>query len=727
MEKKIDIWAWIQKDKQRLLAEGGAKAAIVHHYQTFWGNFHDDNLMAELALNEALEAARAENEIRWELHLRHWRLQLWLTQDRIREMLPEAIDLLDLAVDERVKDVPQRICAYHDIVECYVQMDPAGYCEDIAANAEHILAQLPKRHPCADCARGNVARACASAGRVDEARHWLAEHEANQHERNYPGLLQGRAYSYALLHEWEKAEHYYLEATKAARKEEQRTSYIEALIGLARVRVQSGNVAGALDAMRAVRSNMKYEGGQNLLAFQLEVEGYLAEQQKVPQAALNYFTRAAKLYYELGRFRDAANSALRAVELARSSELPAEDAEEALELAAKAVGMLPPASKDLYDRLAKLGRQPAEPEQLQASTSSLTEEQGRDEEAQNERRTAEETLQLHLQTGNVAGIVAMLFRLGIWHNNHDQARAAVDYFIWSAALERLLKFAQREREDSLAALKHMQAKLPDGAIAAALRAAESAPPTQLLPLLTGLPTEQWKWTLQAIAAEVTGRPVVEPEPEGKNRQEQFERWVGHCASLTALIVRFREQADPAKYETWATSLEENAQDIEEQLGEHKDEPGALALPSFVRGLAALSRGESLEVVRQQVLPPFNQVIAQIQQVVTQPVWLHPESTPLDFLVEQAAQKAVRALRHHDEHRASRLANLALRYELMTIDLRQHKELESMASFLDALAALVRNDGQQLPVSEPPLEEPYATILAAVYQAGQEEEKDEPEQ
>ncbi len=716
----VNIWEWTHRDRKRLLEAGGAKASIIENYDLFWQTFHNDNITAELALNRALEAAHAEKEIGWELHLRHWRLQLWLTQDRIREMLPEAIDLLDLAVDERVKDVPQRICAYHDIVECYVQMDPAGYCEEIIANAEHILAQLPKRHPCADCARGNVARASAAAGRVEEARHWLAEHEANQNERNYTGLLEGRAYTYSLLQQWEKAEHYYLEASKVARKEGQSASYISALLGLARVRVKSGNVSGALEVMRAVRHNTKYEGGQNLLALQLEVEGYLAEQQKVPQAALGYFTRSARLDYELGRFRDAAENALHAAELARAENLP--EREEALEIAARAVGMMPPASRDVIARLEALGRQPAEPEPIQMAAPIVSEEQSRAAEAQKERKSIEEMLQAHIQTGNALGIVSMLFRLGIWHNTHEQARAAVDYFIWSAALERLLKFGQHEREDSLAALKHMRTKLPEGAVDAALRAAADTVPAQLLPMLTDLPAARWKWIVQAIAGEITDKPVVEPEPEeDEDGRARFEQWVGHCASMTALIVRFREQADPAKCEAWATTLEENAQEMENQLGEHKNEPHALVLPSFARGLARLCRGESFEVVQQQVLPPLNAIIGQIQQVAAQPVWFHPESSPLDYLVEQAAQRAVRALRHYDEHRATRHANLAFRYELMTIDLRKHNELEGMANFLDALAALVHTDGQHLPAVDPPLEEPYASILTAVYQAGQEPE------
>lgn len=720
MGSSIDIWKWTYEDRVRLLEEGGTKKTIAENYQKFWDYLYNDKITAEFLINEALDAARSTGEIRWELHLRHWRLQLWLTQDRIREMLPEAIDLLSLAVDERVKDVPQRICAYHDIVECYVQMDPAGYCEDIQENAQDILSQLPRRHPCADCARGNLARAMAAAGRADEAKHWLSEQEANLHERRHTGLIQGQARTHAFLQEWDKAERSYLEACEVARKEEKSLSYLESLLGVARARLGKGNISGALEIMQRVRRGAKYEGEVNLMALLLEVEGHLAEAHKVPQAAIGYFTRSAKLYHELGRFRDAAEVALHAAELALTIELPAPDREAALEISAKAVGMMPQTSKDVYQRLAALGRQPAEPEQKQPfSAEKVSETQSRAIEAQKERESIEEVLQSHIQCNNAHGIVSMLFRLGIWHDTHDEPRAAVDYFIWSAALERLLKFSQHEREYDLEVLKHMMDKLPAGAVEAALKASESTPPTQLLPMLTKLPLEQWHWTIRAIATEVTGKPVVEPEPEQADRQAQFEQWVGHCASMTALIVRFREKADPAKCEIWAAMLDQNAQEIENHLGDHRDEPGAMVVPSFARGIAALSRGTSLEEVSQSVLAPLNQVIQQIGQVATQPIWRHPESSPLDYLVEQAAQKAVRALRLHDEHRTPRLTCLAFRYELMTIDLRQHTELTGMANFLDALAVLVQNDNQELPASEPALEEPYTAILAAVYQAGQE--------
>src|SRR5579885_1802144 len=114
-----NIWAWVEEDEERLEREGGAKQAIVEGWNNFFYYRRRGNAAAaDQAIHRALEAARAEGELRWELLLRHWRLQLWLNHD-LNKVLPEAIDLLSLATDERLRDVPQRICAFHDVVDCH--------------------------------------------------------------------------------------------------------------------------------------------------------------------------------------------------------------------------------------------------------------------------------------------------------------------------------------------------------------------------------------------------------------------------------------------------------------------------------------------------------------------------------------------------------------------------------------------------------------------------------
>src|SRR5215472_15634079 len=163
-----DIWAWIHEDEGRLEAEGGQRASIAEGWDAFWHYYHRNFEAAETAISGAIEAAKSLGELRWELLLRHWRLQLWMSGD-VTRALPEAVDLLSLATDERVRDVPQRICAFHDLVDCHVRMDAAGYYEDILANAQDVLAQLPERHTCATCARMNMAIAAGTAGHAEEA------------------------------------------------------------------------------------------------------------------------------------------------------------------------------------------------------------------------------------------------------------------------------------------------------------------------------------------------------------------------------------------------------------------------------------------------------------------------------------------------------------------------------------------------------------------------------
>jgi len=703
-----DLWGWVGRDTYRLRKEGGSKQAIVDGYNDFWEHFHRDSAAADMAISGAIEAARATGEIRWELHLRHWRLQLWLRQRELKRMLPEAIDLLTLATDERVRDVPQRICAYHDVVECYVEMDAVGYYDEIIANSQEILAQVPQRHPCATCARSHIAQAAAAAGRVEEAKRWRNLCEANLKQPKYAELLTNFALMCELLSQWDDAERYYLEAHNTASRNRENDSFLEATLGIVRARVAKGDLQGAVGMLHIARKRMKYHNGTSLLARLLEVEGYFATALNEPQTAVDYFTRSARQYLDLGCYRDAALTSLHAAELAK--ELGLSRSEDALLIEGQAVGRMLPTSRDVYNRLAALGSQPAPP--TTAQSTNIDETISQDARDKSELIALNDLLQAHIANRNLQGVITMLYRLGRWHHKHGEHRAAVDYFIWNAILERFLKLSMAERKDTLGILKRLRKQLPHGSVDAALAATESGPPSWLSPLLSDISTGRWRWLVRSVATEVSGQPVVEPEPAETAARDNFNEWMIHTAGMVSLIVRFQDQADPAQCERWAATLDEIASSSEQHAG---PEGQGREFASLVRGLAALSRGASIEEANALVLTPYNQVIEQIGIVAKQPVWLHPGSSPLDFLVEQATQKAVTALRTDDEHRSQRLANLAFRYQLMTIDIRKRKELQPIARFLEALGTLVLAGGAQLPFMEPPLEAPFASMLAAVYE------------
>jgi tetratricopeptide (TPR) repeat protein len=713
-----DIWAWTYADRKRLRDAGGGRLAILDGWDRYNSYHHRNDAAADQVITSAIAAAKAEGELRWELLLRHWRLQLWLRHD-LRKVLPEAIDLLNLATDERVRDVPQRICAFHDVVDCHVQMDAVGYYEDIVANAQDVLAQLPARHTCATCARLNVAMAAGAAGHTKEAEQWIARLLAQIHQpkSSWPSWSNSLGDIYEGLGKWDDAEREYADAARDARQSEYGDFYVRAVLGLARVRAKRGNALEAAQTLHEARRSAKYSRGTSLLADLLDTEGWVAEVAGEQAAALDYFTRASRYYLALGRHRQAALTGLHAVEMAQAANLA--PAEEALSLAARAVGMMPPASTDVYRRLERLGKQPVPPDdpaQQGQMSAQLAEATARDGEVSqmdaSERAVLEGSLAAHMQSGNVRAVAMILYRQGRWDMEHKRLRAALDPLIANAVLERLLQLPMSDREDALELLKRAKGLLPPGSVGAALKAAESGPSALLAPLLGQFPLERWQWLVKSVAADLEEQPVVEPEPEDEERG--FGAWLEHVASMTALILRFHEQAEPEKCERWAQGLDETAAEIEAHLGLDGQgrEPATLA-----RGLAALARGANPEEVAGQVMPPFNEVIEQACAVAQEPVWHHPGSSPLDFLVEQVAQRAVRILRIRDEHRASRLANMAWRFELMALDLEKDKRLQPSAHFLKALSALLHADGQALPKVKPRLKKPFDAVLAAVYEAG----------
>jgi hypothetical protein len=283
---------------------------------------------------------------------------------------------------------------------------------------------------------------------------------------------------------------------------------------------------------------------------------------------------------------------------------------------------MPRTSQDVYRRLERLGRQPVSPatspEEATGNQTSIPAYSVQESLLleRKERGALEETLAAHMHNGNPRWVAMALYRLGRWYALHDQPRAALDYLISNALLERLLQLPMDDREDALQILKDLQGKLPPGTIPAALAAAAAGPPAWLSPLVGEISEQRWRWLVQSVARDVAEEPAVEPEPEDIGPQQAFGAWLEHVASMTALIVRFRERADAEQRERWARGLEEMAEDIEGRIGSKEEgrEPATLA-----RGLAALARGAHPAEVAQQVLPPFNQVIEQIVAVAREPV------------------------------------------------------------------------------------------------------------
>src|SRR5262249_55432363 len=152
-------------------------------------------------------------------------------------------------------------------------------------------------------------------------------------------------------------------------------------------------------------------------------------------------------------------------------------------------------------------------------------------------------------------------------------------------------------------------------------------------------------------------------------------------SLSALVLRFRDRTATESLESWTSFMRASARDLKRQVS---DEEGTRALLAFLDALVALVEGGDPARCCARVPPPFDTLLQQVLELAAAPVWQHPGNFPIEFLVERAAQRAVRGLRVSDEHRAMRLANLALRFDLMALDLRQQEELMPLARFLETL-------------------------------------------
>lgn len=710
-----DIWAWIYEDRDRFIEQGGQHQTIVENFGDFLNNYDNNHIASEFAIAQALEAAKETGELKWQLLLRHWRLQLWYKHEQLKRALPEAIDLLSLATDPRVRDVPQRICAYNDIVECYANMDAVGYHQEITENALDILSQLPKSHNCATCARSNLASTAAAVGKFEEAEQWVSQTKSVLGSNVQAGSLIEFGNVQGLCGKLDESEASYLEARQQAGEKKERGRFISATLGLAQVYLEKKDIQKAYQMIENAQQHMKFHDNEYDVAKLAKLEGLLAVAVQDPQRALNFLQRAAQMSLGFGSYRYAAETALYAAEVAR--DIQSEMIDGILDIAAQAVGCMPPTSTDVYQKLASFDRQPVDPTTNQQGEEVLSVEALDKKELQ----TLQHLLREHIEQHQYSDVCLTLYRLARWHSKHDEMRAAVDYLIGEAALERVLTLSHEDREDAIDALRNLRENLPEKTVEAALTAATNGLPSWLLPLFPAMLLSRWRWILRAIEAEIANLPFVEPEPDPESNDSSFQSWLEHTAGMTALILRFYQRCDPAEFALWAEAMDDSSRELDEQRQKITDPQGQEELKnviSLVQGFAAITRGVPLEEVKAQVLPSFTGIIVQMGEVAERPVWFHPGSTPIDFLVEQAAQKAVSALRHYDEERPRRLKNLALRYKLMNMDLREEEPLLQISRFLDALRELVLLDGKQLPMLEQPLDAPFDSILVAVFESGQ---------
>lgn len=147
----MDIWEWTYETRQTLEEEG--------HHQLADGMARIASLVVDGehekvdAWMPELKSLAAQHPNKWiEVFFRHWYLQSKvLNRCEVKNVLHEAIDLVDLAHQPEAKDCPQSICSVQDLANCYANLDGPSYAEERLALAKETLAKIDPHWSCFIC------------------------------------------------------------------------------------------------------------------------------------------------------------------------------------------------------------------------------------------------------------------------------------------------------------------------------------------------------------------------------------------------------------------------------------------------------------------------------------------------------------------------------------------------------------------------------------------------
>ena len=178
----ISSHAWTEQDAARLYEEN--KYKILDSLNNFWQHIEAKSYQAaEYSIEQAINFAAMYNEPNWQVYARHWRLQIWLHYiGVVNKALPEALDLVNFVSDPSFKSLPQRICAYDDLVHCYIYKDWKGYEEKIHETIDGLLATVNPHFECFGCMNHYKASMYAKSGDLYNCRYHLQAILDNRHD-----------------------------------------------------------------------------------------------------------------------------------------------------------------------------------------------------------------------------------------------------------------------------------------------------------------------------------------------------------------------------------------------------------------------------------------------------------------------------------------------------------------------------------------------------------------
>jgi tetratricopeptide (TPR) repeat protein len=171
----MNIWQWVRETREQLYNDEEHRLAdLMDRIPSLACD--DEHAELDAAVPEALAHARRLGLDWAELFIRHWNLQSKiLHRMETGEYLSEAIDLLEFAHRDGIKDCPQSVCTTQDLAVAYAQRDDKGYVDERLAVASETLSRIDPNWQCFECISNEYSGALLDDGRAQEALDFLDE------------------------------------------------------------------------------------------------------------------------------------------------------------------------------------------------------------------------------------------------------------------------------------------------------------------------------------------------------------------------------------------------------------------------------------------------------------------------------------------------------------------------------------------------------------------------
>lgn len=169
----MNIWGWVEGRYNSLVEDGhGELAKLIYDISHYACDDRPD--LVDQIFNQALPLCRSLEDHWLEIYFRHWRLQSHVLKSyRAKDLLSEAVSLLEFSHREETKECPQRICTVQDLAACYGIKDGPGYAEERIAVCKETIEEIDGAWPCYSCINGELLDALMDAERYGELQDQL--------------------------------------------------------------------------------------------------------------------------------------------------------------------------------------------------------------------------------------------------------------------------------------------------------------------------------------------------------------------------------------------------------------------------------------------------------------------------------------------------------------------------------------------------------------------------